>query len=300
MDLEKAIEQHLVDGGPVPGNRKRFFCFRGFMKSGTNWIASLLNLHPDISCIGELHLHSIYETIQKDLRSLPIMQDSYVRRVIRGNLQGMLRQTLIDLAHPNASVIGERSPVTMHPLVLKDAPQIVVLRDGRDVLVSRFFHLYNYPESSRVFERFPELQPQLAAFKNDPWYFQQHPEKLLVTETMVRESMRWWCDSIQSNRRTMATHTNLQVLQLRYEDVHADADKARRQMYEFLQVDPTIAESIPPELTAGLPTEQPDKFNRKGQVGDWKNYVNQQTKDWINQEAGEELIRQGYIDSLDW
>ena len=34
---------------------KRFFQLRGFMRSGTNWIGNLLNLHPHICCTGEYH-----------------------------------------------------------------------------------------------------------------------------------------------------------------------------------------------------------------------------------------------------
>ena len=39
---------------------------------------------------------------------------------------------------------------------------------------------------------------------------------------------------------------------------------------------------------------------RKGQVGDWKNYMTDQARRWVNEEAGQELLRQSYIDSLDW
>ena len=38
---------------------KKFFVVRGFMKSGTNWLCRLLNLHPDISCAGEFHWQNI-------------------------------------------------------------------------------------------------------------------------------------------------------------------------------------------------------------------------------------------------
>ena len=71
-------------------------------------------------------------------------------------------------------------------------------------------------------------------------------------------------------------------------------------MYEFLDVDPALADSVPDRLQPGIDEERPNEFNRKGQIGDWKNYVNDQVRDWINAEAGEELRRQGYIDSLDW
>ena len=270
------------------------------MKSGTNWVGNLLNLHPEISCVGELHLQSIYQTIQSDLRKLPIMDDRRVRHVLRGNLQGMLRQTLVDLADPKATVIGERTPHTLKPLAIKDAPQITLVRDGRDVLVSRIFHLYNYPSVSRVFDRFPELRETQAAFQDDEWYFRDHPEKLLANEEMVRESMRWWSEHLESDRHTISTHPQLRVLSRKYEDFHTEIEASRRAMYAFLQVDPEAAAAIPESLLPGFSEERPNEFNRKGQVGDWQNYITDDAKKWIKEEAGEELVRQGYATSQDW
>lgn len=281
-------------------SQKRFFCFRGFMKSGTNWVGNLLNLHPQISCVGELHLQSMYQTFQRDLRNLPIMRDRRARHVMRNNLQSMLRQTLVDLADADASVIGERTPHTMHPLAIKDAAQITLVRDARDVLVSRFFHLYNFPEVSRVFVRFPELQERLQRFQSDSWYFQKHPDKLLATEEMVRESMRWWREHLESDRHIRRTHPHLPVLEMRYEDFHADVEQCRARMYRFLELDPRDARPVPESLRPGFRKERPNEFNRKGQIGDWKNYVTDQVKVWIKEEVGDELIRQGYASSLDW
>ena len=33
------------------------FLLRGFVRSGTNWMGRILNLHPDINCQGEFHLY---------------------------------------------------------------------------------------------------------------------------------------------------------------------------------------------------------------------------------------------------
>lgn len=303
MDVHKGemiLANDMAQGDVSRFLQKRFFCFRGYMKSGTNWIGNLLNLHPDICCIGEFHLQSIYETVQKDLRTLPVMEDRRVRHVIRGNLQAMLRQTLTDLADPEATVIGERTPHTLRPLALKGVPHITLVRDGRDVLVSRVFHLYNFPEVSKVFQRFPELQADLQTFQDNPWHFHENPHRLLANEQMVRESMRWWREHLESDRHTIATHPELRVLMMKYEDFHVDVDASRRRLYEFLGVDANNAADVPETLAPGLKEEQPDQFNRKGQVGDWMNYVTGPVKDWIKEEAGEELIRQGYTESVDW
>lgn len=297
------------------GEDKRFFSFRGFMKSGTNWVGQLLNLHPEINCVGELHFQTCYQTIQSDMRKLSIMENrklepmdhgtcrehgSEVRLVVRENLEAMFRQTLLDLAHPTAKVVGDRTPHTLKPLIFKDAPQITLVRDARDVLVSRIHHLFNHPEVSRVFQRFPKLQPKLEAFRENPWYFREQPSELLTEEGLVRESLRWWREHLESDRNTEATHPNLRVLTLQYEEVHRDVEASRNQMYRFLEVDPELANPIPSALKPGFKQERPRSFNRKGQVGDWRNYVFDDTKLWIKDEVGDELIRQGYEANLDW
>lgn len=278
----------------------RFFSFRGFMKSGTNWIASLLNLHPDVHCTGELHFHTLYLTVQRELRFLPIMQDQQVRNVFRGNLQAMFRQVLVELGKPGAFVLGDRTPHTLAPLVIKGAPQITITRDGRDVLVSRLFHLYNYPEVSRVFQRFPRMRETLARFRENPWHFREHPHELLAEKELVQESLRWWREHHESDRQTMARHPGLPVLQLKYEDFHNDVESSRRKMYRFLGVDPARAAEVTPELMPGIPEERPNEFNRKGIVGDWVNYFDERVRNWVNEAAGDELIRQGYVKSRDW
>jgi len=151
-----------------------------------------------------------------------------------------------------------------------------------------------------VFDRFDDMKARLDAFQKDPWYFRDHPQELLSNEEVVRESMRWWTEHLRSDRQTAASHPTLRVLTLKYEDFHSDIESNRNRMYDFLEVDPNQAAAVPEQLMPVLDQERPNEFNRKGQIGDWKNYMTNQSKVWINEEAGEELIRNGYVQSLDW
>lgn len=272
------------------------------MKSGTNWVGSLLSSHSEITCVGEFHWQAILEPFNQNLNNLPLYNELLpeLKGPARDNLECMIRQTLIAAAEPTSSLIGDRTPHTLMPIVMRGVPHISVIRDGRDVLVSRAFHLYNHPEVAPVFERIPEMAKALQAFQSDPWFFQKNPQQLLCHEELVRLSARWWRDHLASDQRTVERFPNLPVHFLRYEDLHADTEGERRKMFEFLGVDPSRAANLDGVLKPGFKTERPDEFLRKGVVGDWQNYFFDDSKAWFKEIAGQTLIDYGYVESMDW
>lgn len=280
--------------------RRRYFCLRGHMKSGTNWLGKILSTHPEIECVGEFHWQNIYAAFRKNLRTLPLFQDDPdYRRSVQHLFEDFVRNCL-DKAAPNAKFVGERTPTTLDPLFLPDAPHISIIRDGRDILVSRAFHLFNYPEVHKLFDRIPEMREDFEKFQANPWFFKEHPEMLLRHETMVKESCRWWCEHFESDRKTLDEQPFLKVHFVRYEQLHEDVERERQSMFEFLGVDPTAAEPVAGEIKPGFTKERPNEFFRKGKTGDWTNYFTDETKAWFKEVAGEELIRQGYAESNDW
>jgi hypothetical protein len=280
--------------------RKRFFCIRGYMKSGTNWLGSLLSSHQDIDCVGEFHWQDHVGPVNRAIRNVPIYEDEDLGRRLRDEFEALTKNMLIAKAHPKAKLIGDRTPHTIQPIVLRGAPHICIVRDGRDVLVSRAFHLYNRPESHKLFERFPELNEVRLQFDNDPWFFKNNPDQLLCNETMVRESARWWREHLESDRQTQEKYLGLPVCVVKYEDLHSDVDTERAKLFDFLGVKAKRAGKIEGHLKPGFSEERPNEFLRKGTVGDWKNYFTDDAKAWFKDEAGEELQRQGYVAGADW
>lgn len=280
---------------------KRYFCIRGFMKSGTNWLGSLLSSHQSISCVGEFHWQTHVLARNEALRNLPIyLENEALATQFRDRFETMVKQMLDAAAEPDATLIGDRTPHTIDPVVLRGVPHISIIRDGRDMLVSRVFHLYNQPTSHRLFKRIPELNKTLQRFQADPWFFKKNPDQLLSCETLVRESATWWQQHLASDRESANKYPNLPIRFVRYEDLHADVEGERKKLFEFLGVPPTKAGPIEGDLMPGFGTERPNEFLRKGVVGDWKNYFTDETKQWFKEAAGDELVTQQYVQDEAW
>lgn len=280
---------------------QKFFCIRGHMKSGTNWVCRLLNLHPDIHSSGEYHWHHYYETYSRNNEILVNLDTTEEEDpVIRRELNEFVRNAMAKRGNSKAKFLGDRTPHTIHPVVIPRAPHISIIRDCRDVLVSKMFHYFNAPRISKFFEKNQAMKNLRAQFKQDPWFFQKNPDQLLCHENFVRVTCRNWTHYLRSDRHTAAKQPALPVMFVQYEQLHSNVDSWRTRMYEFIGADPALAAPIPANLRPGHSSENPDKFNRKGQVGDWKNYMTPEVKSWINEEAGREMIQQGYIQDLNW
>lgn len=271
------------------------------MKSGTNWLGSLLSSHKEIDCVGEFHWQDQVGPINRAIKNQPVYQeDPKLSKLVRDEFEAYIKRMLIAKAEPKAKLIGDRTPHTIEPVVLRGAPHISIIRDGRDVLVSRAFHLYNRPESHRLFERFPELNKVYEHFRDDPWFFKNNPDQLLCNETMVRESSRWWREHLQKDRAAVEKFPSLRVRFVKYEALHADVEAERAKLFEFLGVKARKAAKIDGVLKPGFTEERPNEFLRKGTVGDWKNYFTDDAKRWLNEEAGEELQQQQYVENAQW
>ncbi len=282
---------------------KQFFCVRGYMKSGTNWLGSLLSSHQHVDCVGEFHWQTVVQPFNKALNTLPVYQNPEypdLAQATRASLENMIREALTARADPNAKFIGDRTPQPIEPVVLRGAPHICIVRDGRDVLVSRAFHLYNRPQTHRFFERFPKLARTLEAFQKDPWFFSKNPDQLLGHQVFVKESARWWREHLEQDRKTLERLPRLPVKFVRYEDLHQNVEAKRAELFEFLGVDPKKAAKIQGHLKPGFEEERPDEFLRKGEVGDWTNYFTDKVKQWFKDASGDELTHQGYVDDDSW
>lgn len=282
-------------------NDRQIFCIRGHMKSGTNWACRLLNLHPEIHSTGEFHWQKYIHTYNEN-RKIFASLDNIAKEsgTIRKEIERMARRSMLALADPAARLVGDRTPTTLHPVVFKNSPHISMVRDIRDIVVSKAFHFLNSPAVLNNFSFDSELRDHKPSFDADPWFFQKHPEKLLASEKFVRDTCRRWKKAVQADEKTAEAHKSIRVLFVHYEHLHEDLDGVLNHMFQFLGVDASLVGRIPNHLRPGHRAENPNQFNRKGQVGDWRNYMTANAKKWINQECGSKLVELGYADSMNW
>ena len=271
------------------------------MKSGTNWVCRLLNLHPDVHCSGEFHWQKYFQTYAENNRVFQnLARQEKEDAVIRRGIEKMVRDCMDDLAPVHAKFVGDRTPHMLHPIVLRNSPHISVIRDCRDIIVSRMFHYFNCPDISNYFQRHSRREKIRQQFVKDPWFFHKYPELLLADEKFVRQTARQWKQYLTMDRHTMECHAKLPVKLVKYEELHQNVGEQAISLVKFVGADSEKMPPVPRHLFPGHSEERPNSFNRKGVVGDWKNYIDAEVARWIDDEAGDELLYQGYVESSDW
>ena len=285
----------------VDGTTREIFFLRGHMRSGTNWACTLLNLHPRICCVGEHHFERLAnELLEGDRPRTIVRQDSQLREAVWGGVREMVRGCMKVHAqrHPEATMIGDRTPASITDL-LPGARVIDIVRDGRDVLVSRVFHSIRVDGDTS--SDFASLSAKLG---QDPAYFEKHPQELLSDEQMVRRFARRWANLVRESQgfiaRAHAGEVDASVLQISYESLHTDTEQQRARMYAFLGLDPDEAQSLSDEATPGYSEGSSQSFYRSGTVGDWKKYFTDDTCRWFIEEAGDMLVELGYEKDTHW
>jgi len=316
MELLKRLglkDRPPVEVHPTATAHELFFV-RGHPRSGTNWVGALLNLHPQVNCFGEFHFEDIRNAIDT-LQAQPwqITAREPLKTVMDDCFEDMVRKSIMTLKSrkPQARWIGDRTPRGLR-IFVEFAPYILVIRDGRDVLVSWTFHVLRMrPHVLDVVvpaDLRPGFNELYTKFQADPEHFAKHPEDLLTCEGWIRMvAQRWagWMKADQGSIQRIEAGdkgARCKLLTVRYEDLHADTEGKRRLMYEFLGLDPDEAAPLSSETKTapGFEKDDPMSFWRHGRVGDWKKYSNDRFKTWFKESAGDVLVDLGYEKDTSW
>ncbi len=272
---------------------KQVFFVLGCQKSGTTWVQKLLDGHAQVCCDGEAYFGPLLQPL------LGQALNAYHQRHKAGDAGNFNQQELRQLfafacgltfqrwinasGKSDVRAIGEKTPE--HALCLGELDQcfpncrvIHIIRDGRDVCVSGYFH--NLRQGGDKFKaRFPDFNSYI---------------EYTVT--------RHWAPYIQQARAFGARYPQ-RYHEVRYEQLHADPRKEIGAMLRFIGVnadEQSVAACAEAgsfkTLTAGRERGQEDKqsFFRKGVVGDWKNHFDPSNTETFMRHGGTLLRELGY------
>jgi hypothetical protein len=275
-----------------------YFFVGGPPKSGTTWVQRTLDLHPEIVCSGEGHMHEyiahpmaqMFREYNAKLTTVgnvvyegqpycpPVSYDEQFR-MIRAVMEILMKRR----SKPGVRMIGDKTPA--NGKVLDDFDRffpglkyISVQRDPRDVAASRLGHALR--------SGFAEAADRDSDFHMD----------------VVRAAMEDWM-LIFRRVASYAGHRPGKVAYTRYEDLLADPGGEISRVFDFLGV------STPPELLADIVArssfeafsggrrpgdERKDSFYRKGVAGDWRNTLSEKALAHVAAVCGEAAAQAGY------
>ena len=277
---------------------KDLFFVGAHPKSGTTWMQAMLNAHPEVSCSGEGHfanrfaplLESALTThnqlitrkngsIFKEFKPFPLFEKQEFAYLLATAIALML---LRSTDHQRVRAVGEKTPDNIvHferlAMLFPDAKFIHVLRDGRDCMVSGWFHnLRVNPEETR--RRYAALADFIPVVANS------------------------WKMHADRGMRFQAAHPD-RCVTVRYEDIVVNPRQAMRAVFRFLAVDASFGvvrrcvdaasfETMSGGRQPGV--EDRTSFLRQGMPGNWRHHLTPADNHAFLAIAGDVMARVGY------
>lgn len=267
-----------------------------------------MKLHPEIGVTGEWGFSRLAEGREHILQTAtwtachsPHMAGSLDTAFERMIKKLMIEQASSKLLFSRIKCLGDKTPSKAYPPVIKKSKCLYIIRDIRDVIVSRAYHLLRV-DGTWGLKSSPEMMQKLEAYGDNLQYFKDHPEQLLQDIDWVRDNAKIWARAVEQvldaeEQGLTQLYPNYSVKIVRYENLHRDIETERKDCYTFLGVDPQKSlplDSGPTKTSPGFDTERPQAFYRKGIIGDWKTYFSEAATQAVLAEAGHLLERLGY------
>ncbi|MHC4949151.1 MAG: sulfotransferase family protein [Planctomycetota bacterium] len=261
----------------------------GCQKSGTTWLQRLLDAHPAVRCDGEGHfsdvLGPLVQLAVQEYNQTPkatwALSNDDLFSAVRLLVDSQLARHLAAAPDPAAvRWLGDKTPegalaVDLLDRLHPEARFVHCIRDGRDGAVSGWAHLARQGGEHR-FASFAEYAEYFAA---------EH-----------------WRKYILAARQSAAARGG-RVLEVRYEDLHADPRAETGRLLAFLDVvrdDATVAACVEAArfetLTGGRAPGEEDRAShfRKGVVGDWRECFDAEAARRFDAAAGDLIAELGY------
>lgn len=253
--------------------KHRILYINGLPKSGTTWIETTLaqlpgynlrNIYDPDNCTYD---HNVCDDV---FASLP----NYGYSVLKLH---------VHYSESNIEVINNHVPKF-----------VITIRDIRDFIVSRYFHIKNEP-SHRFYEHFNKISEEEALLHS--------------IDTFEEYYLQWyegWEKIIKQEKDS--------VLLVKYEDLNTNTVETFSKILEFFELHKLVNShlkkileknnakkkvSLKAAVEKGSVFAQKSTF-RKGIVGDWKNHFTEKVKVRLKEIAGDLLIELGYEKDKNW
>lgn len=189
-----------------------------------------------------------------------------------------------------------------------------LVRDGRDVYVSFYYHQLIWSNKNKLDPKtvtYTRKQLRLEDYNNVK---KNMPEYLEYSFTHTPSKAHYfnfpgnWAN-YNNKWKEELNHNKGNIYLLKYEDLlHNTESTMRSLLSDFFELEideQRLAEvvhkfSFENQTKRKKGEEDTGSFLRKGIVGDWKNYFNEDAKNIFKTYAGKELIELGYEDDLNW
>ena len=258
----KSFQYLFLNSGSI---KKQKVLVNGSPKTGTTWMLKLVNSIPGYHGLGNFH---------GEIERYKIIEPG---EVVHGHdwYTADLAQIMKD----------------------KDIRVVHMIRDPRDQLISRVFHIRR--DETHIWHE----QLKKSSLDEAIELCIEGREGLPGALTMVELTQSWFKSEIE-------------VIVVRYEKLISDPEIEFRSVLEYLETDlpddlvtAIIERNQFERLSAGRKfwnktrrrgQADPKSHFRKGIVGDWQNYLNEAHKAQFKEVAGDKLIELGYENGLNW
>jgi hypothetical protein len=287
----------------------------------------LLHSHPEIICRGEGKLFGkdSPRTLHGALARSALFQAWLIRNpwtlgddapkledVLAVCVDYLMAEKLAKSAR--AKIVGDKTPLLSARVVKEIAtllpnPRVIhIVRDGRDVAISRTHHRWNRAtDEGGVHKLMPEERSKRDRYRQDPEAFLRSGESIF-TEERLREGASDWAENVSAAYRDGPALLGDRYTEVRYEGLLARPLEITRELMDFLGV--ASSEEVAASCVAAVSFERmskrprgeedPTSFYRKGVSGDWERVFTREDRQTFKQEAGDVLIDLGYAEDHDW